>query len=103
MSLEAGGPAAARASPVRFPFAQFTRKRIHFNFGGFLQLADKTSFQKYQFLWFPCGILRGALAAMDVEASVTADIPALPAAIFQITTTPPTAAAAVQSGGTPKV
>ncbi|KAI1502272.1 transport protein particle component [Biscogniauxia marginata] len=42
------------------------------------------------FLWFPCGILRGALAAMGISATVQAETSELPGAVFQIkTTTPP--------------
>ncbi|RKF55542.1 Uncharacterized protein C13G6.05c [Golovinomyces cichoracearum] len=36
------------------------------------------------FLWFPCGIIRGALANMGIEATVQAETNELPAAIFQI-------------------
>ncbi|KAA8911110.1 transport protein particle component [Sphaerosporella brunnea] len=38
------------------------------------------------FLWFPCGILRGALANMGVNASVQAETTELPSAIFKIET-----------------
>ncbi|ROT38815.1 transport protein particle component [Sodiomyces alkalinus F11] len=38
------------------------------------------------FLWFPCGILRGALAAMGVDATVQAESHELPSAVFQIKT-----------------
>ncbi|KAI1816760.1 BET3 family protein [Poronia punctata] len=40
------------------------------------------------FLWFPCGILRGALAAMGINATVQAESVELPGAVFQIKTTP---------------
>ncbi|OTB06916.1 hypothetical protein M426DRAFT_318624 [Hypoxylon sp. CI-4A] len=40
------------------------------------------------FLWFPCGILRGALAAMGITATVHAETNELPGAIFQIKTIP---------------
>ncbi|KAI1281269.1 BET3 family protein [Xylaria sp. FL0933] len=40
------------------------------------------------FLWFPCGILRGALAAMGISATVQATTDELPSAQFQIKTTP---------------
>ncbi|RWA05659.1 hypothetical protein EKO27_g9443 [Xylaria grammica] len=40
------------------------------------------------FLWFPCGILRGALAAMGISATVQAETSELPGAVFQIKTTP---------------
>jgi len=38
------------------------------------------------FLWFPCGVLRGALANMGVNASVQAETTELPLAIFKIET-----------------
>ncbi|KAK6521541.1 Trafficking protein particle complex subunit 33 [Arthrobotrys conoides] len=38
------------------------------------------------FLQFPCGVIRGALSAMGVNAQVSAETPGLPSAIFQITT-----------------
>ncbi|KAF3076534.1 Trafficking protein particle complex subunit 6B [Trichoderma lentiforme] len=38
------------------------------------------------FLWFPCGIIRGALAALGINATVQAEVNELPAAIFQIKT-----------------
>lgn len=41
-----------------------------------------------QFLWFPCGIVRGALAALGINATVQAETNELPAAIFQIKTLP---------------
>ncbi|KAI1821771.1 BET3 family protein [Xylaria intraflava] len=40
------------------------------------------------FLWFPCGIIRGALAAMSIPATVQAESSELPGAVFQIKTTP---------------
>ncbi|XXH04714.1 E3 SUMO-protein ligase pli1 [Hypoxylon texense] len=40
------------------------------------------------FLWFPCGIVRGALAAMGIAATVQAETSELPGAVFQIKTTP---------------
>lgn len=36
------------------------------------------------YLWFPCGVIRGALQAMGVNASVQAESTGLPAAVFQI-------------------
>ncbi|KAL3425656.1 Bet3 family protein (transporter particle component) [Phlyctema vagabunda] len=36
------------------------------------------------FLWFPCGIIRGALASMGIDASVQAETNELPGATFQI-------------------
>ncbi|RPB25388.1 transport protein particle component [Terfezia boudieri ATCC MYA-4762] len=38
------------------------------------------------FLWFPCGVIRGALAALGVNASVQAETTELPSAIFKIET-----------------
>ncbi|KAL2108262.1 hypothetical protein VUR80DRAFT_4061 [Thermomyces stellatus] len=40
------------------------------------------------FLLVPCGIIRGALAAMGITATVQADASDLPAAVFQIKTMP---------------
>ncbi|KAI1247472.1 hypothetical protein MGN70_011362 [Eutypa lata] len=40
------------------------------------------------FLWFPCGILRGALAAMGINATVQGETSELPGAVFQIKTIP---------------
>ncbi|RDA92613.1 hypothetical protein CP533_0957 [Ophiocordyceps camponoti-saundersi (nom. inval.)] len=40
------------------------------------------------FLWFPCGIVRGSLAALGMETVVQAEIISLPAAVFQIKTLP---------------
>ncbi|KAH8910080.1 transport protein particle component [Coniochaeta sp. PMI_546] len=40
------------------------------------------------FLWFPCGIVRGALAAMGINATVQAETSELPGAVFQIKTIP---------------
>ncbi|EPE34591.1 Ligand-binding in the NO signaling and Golgi transport [Glarea lozoyensis ATCC 20868] len=36
------------------------------------------------FLWFPCGIIRGALASMGINATVGAETSELPGATFQI-------------------
>ncbi|KAL8359839.1 hypothetical protein RB601_007592 [Gaeumannomyces tritici] len=38
------------------------------------------------FLWFPCGVVRGALAAMGITATVHAETTELPGAVFQIKT-----------------
>ncbi|EQL00180.1 Transport protein particle (TRAPP) component [Ophiocordyceps sinensis CO18] len=40
------------------------------------------------FLWFPCGIVRGALAALGMNATVQAEVNDLPGAVFQIKTLP---------------
>ena len=37
-----------------------------------------------QFLWFPCGVIRGALASMGINATVQAETSELPGATFQI-------------------
>ena len=39
-----------------------------------------------QFLWFPCGIIRGALASLGIQAVVQAESMELPTAVFQIKT-----------------
>ncbi|EKD13468.1 uncharacterized protein L3040_008665 [Drepanopeziza brunnea f. sp. 'multigermtubi'] len=36
------------------------------------------------FLWFPCGVIRGALASMGINATVQAESSELPGATFQI-------------------
>ncbi|KAL8694509.1 MAG: hypothetical protein Q9218_000839 [Villophora microphyllina] len=38
------------------------------------------------FLWFPCGVIRGALASMGINATVQAETSELPVATFQIKT-----------------
>ncbi|KAI4118873.1 MAG: hypothetical protein LQ338_007346 [Usnochroma carphineum] len=38
------------------------------------------------FLWFPCGVIRGALASMGINATVQAETSELPGATFQIKT-----------------
>lgn len=43
-----------------------------------------------QFLYFPCGVVRGALAALGINANVQAEINELPGAVFQIKTIPKT-------------
>lgn len=40
------------------------------------------------FLWFPCGIIRGALASMGTNATVQAESSELPGATFQIKSLP---------------
>ena len=39
-----------------------------------------------QFLWFPSGIIRGALAGMGITANVQGETSGLPGATFQIKT-----------------
>jgi hypothetical protein len=36
------------------------------------------------FLYFPCGIIRGALASMGIDASVVGETSELPGATFQV-------------------
>jgi trafficking protein particle complex subunit 6 len=72
MSAEVGGQAIARAQPV----SPHGGRRSNM----FLWLTLP------QFLWFPCGVLRGALAAMGVDATVQAETSELPSAVFQIKT-----------------
>ncbi|KYK61885.1 hypothetical protein DCS_03029 [Drechmeria coniospora] len=38
------------------------------------------------FLWFPCGVVRGALTSLGINATVQAEIHELPGAVFQIKT-----------------
>ncbi|KZF21268.1 BET3 family protein [Xylona heveae TC161] len=38
------------------------------------------------FLWFPCGLIRGALSSMNINATVQAETSELPGATFQIKT-----------------
>ena len=94
MSADAGGQAVARAQPVScslsfflflFLFPLFIlpkgRKKEKRSSGS----TDAFSRTK-QFLWFPCGILRGALAAMGISATVQGETSELPGAVFQIKT-----------------
>ncbi len=39
-------------------------------------------------LWFPCGIIRGALFSLGINATVQAETTELPVATFQIKTIP---------------
>ncbi len=73
MSTETGGQAVIRAQPV----GDF--KPLHSS-------DHETDITGEQFLWFPCGIVRGALAAMGINATVQAESSELPGAIFQIKT-----------------
>lgn len=53
--------------------------------GGPVMSAKEAAVVRAQpYLWFPCGVIRGALAAMGVNASVQAESNGLPAAVFQI-------------------
>lgn len=40
----------------------------------------------HQYLWFPCGIIRGALANLGINTTVQAETSDLPGATFQIKT-----------------
>lgn len=51
-------------------------------------VAKKITLTSVQFLWFPCGVVRGALAALGINATVQAETTDLPQAIFQIKTVP---------------
>jgi hypothetical protein len=49
--------------------------------------ADANSISRAQpFLYFPAGVVRGCLAGLGVEASVSAETSGLPGAVFQIRT-----------------
>jgi hypothetical protein len=77
MSAEVGSQAVIRAQPVTslpFPFQNPTPK------------AHKANKDNKKFLWFPCGIVRGALAALGITATVQAETSELPGAVFQIKT-----------------
>jgi hypothetical protein len=52
-----------------------------------LGMGDPNSLARVQpFLYFPAGVIRGSLAALGIQASVTAESSGLPAATFQIKT-----------------
>jgi hypothetical protein len=70
MSTEAGGQAVVRAQPVCFV--------------GCFRAGFEENTNRCQFLWFPCGIIRGALASMGINATVQAETSELPGATFQI-------------------
>ncbi len=40
----------------------------------------------WQYLFFPSGVIRGALSGLGIEATVTAESTELPSATFQIKT-----------------
>ncbi|MCJ1227735.1 Trafficking protein particle complex subunit 33 [Toensbergia leucococca] len=48
--------------------------------------SSEAAMQAQPFLWFPCGIIRGALACMGINAAVQAETSELPSATFQIKT-----------------
>jgi hypothetical protein len=94
MSTEAGGQAIVRAQPVcKVYFPGFLPARIypiHFPLALSLcssnckLLRDIDTLTPQKFLWFPCGIIRGALASMGINATVQAETSELPGATFQI-------------------
>ena len=51
---------------------------------GHVRRADDLSATQY--LYFPCGVIRGALAGLGVDVSVHADSTEIPAATFHIKT-----------------
>ncbi|KAK2820013.1 hypothetical protein FQN49_007807 [Arthroderma sp. PD_2] len=53
------------------------------------------------YLWFPCGIIRGTLASVGIEATVQAESSDLPLATFQIKTSNNAAPGGGGSGATP--
>lgn len=71
MSTDAGGQAIVRAQPVST--TQGSRD-------------SDTMVTILKFLSFPCGVVRGALAALGIAATVQAEINELPGAVFQIKT-----------------
>ncbi|GAB1320755.1 hypothetical protein MFIFM68171_10965 [Madurella fahalii] len=50
------------------------------------EMGSQAVLRAQPFLWFPCGIVRGALAAMGITATVQAETSELPSAVFQIKT-----------------
>lgn len=54
--------------------------------GGWVGDGLLTLLSSPQFLWFPSGIIRGALAAMGLQATVQAESSDLPGVVFQIKT-----------------
>ncbi|EZF31238.1 hypothetical protein H109_01922 [Trichophyton interdigitale MR816] len=55
------------------------------------------------YLWFPCGIIRGTLASVGIEATVQAESSDLPLATFQIKTINSTVTANAGGSGIPVV
>ncbi|MCJ1419385.1 Trafficking protein particle complex subunit 33 [Xylographa parallela] len=51
-----------------------------------MQSSSEAVARAQPFLWFPCGVLRGALASMSINATVQAETSELPGATFQIKT-----------------
>jgi hypothetical protein len=88
MSTEAGGQAVVRAQPVSFflspPHSLETPHILSTPSPPSSALLKPTADAATQFLWFPCGIIRGALASMGINATVGAETSELPGATFQI-------------------
>ena len=72
MSMATSSEAVLQAQPVRVP--RRCRDGLHID--------------SFQFLWFPCGVIRGGLSSMGIDATVQAEASELPAATFQIKTIP---------------
>lgn len=51
-----------------------------------LTLVQEANNAPVKYLYFPCGVIRGALANMGISTSVQAETSELPAATFQIKT-----------------
>ncbi|KAK3902623.1 transport protein particle component [Staphylotrichum tortipilum] len=64
------------------------------------EVSSQAVIRAQPFLWFPCGIVRGALAALGITATVHAETSELPGAVFQIKTV---ASAAAGAGAAPGV
>ncbi|KAH6893568.1 transport protein particle component [Thelonectria olida] len=82
MSTEAGGQAIVRAQPVTPPSPLSPLAR------GYMAMQADQVCLSLQFLWFPCGVVKGALAALGINTTVQAEINELPGAVFQIKTIP---------------
>ncbi|MCJ1248327.1 Trafficking protein particle complex subunit 33 [Trapelia coarctata] len=54
-----------------------------------MQSSSEAVMRAQPFLWFPCGVIRGALASMNINATVQAETLELPGATFQIKTIAP--------------
>ena len=68
-----GGAAAAAAAAPPDAEAEQQRRRAR---------GEATARAAQLHLWFPCGVVRGALAQLGVECTVEADARALPACAF---------------------
>lgn len=79
MSASSSSQAVALAQPVR-PFTTPHSLPLRHLTSGAAILTER------QFLWFPCGVVQGALAALGIPATVHAETSELPSAVFQIKT-----------------